>query len=803
MNSLVELLEQRIAPAVVINPQTIQWVDADGDTVQLSVSAKVDFTDPGFDPTSIFKFDVADAFDPGNENTPMTLQAVDFTSPLFNKANIDVSVITAGGNGEAEVGFINAFGNDLRKVAINGTLVAIDAGSINSRLAINTLEVGTFGTTDLDPYDLISNRSEVQGSIGKLIVHDNFYSSLVIDGGAKNDLKTATIAGSIIANDADDSMGQIFVENGKIGKLSITGSIDASLSSQDTAGLITAAKLQTVTIGGSVVGGDGDWSGALATANGHIGKVSISGDLVGGFGEYSGFINADNGKISKVDIGGSIIGGDGFNSGNVNADGKINSVTVGGNLVGGAGNASGSIYSADGGIGKAVIDGGIFGGDGELSGTVEAGSGHINKIIVGTNVEGGSGAFSGGIFATQGKLNAVDIGLAIYGGDGESSGAVRGEQINKIVVGQNVDQDSVIGGAGESSGLIFAQDKLNKAQLAGNLVGGDGMDSGLILSQGKLNFASLGNLIGGSGEGSGIVQGDMINKIVVGGDVVGGDAENSGNILSGIGGISRLTIDGDLLGGEESLTGVIWTGGVLKNGSIGGSVIGGTNPNGDVFKAGNISAGGIGKLKIAMDVVGGTVADDNNILSDAGSIRSASTINNLQIGRDIVGGNGETGENTTVVITAESNFKGNEKSDRVINSLSVAGNVDFALILGGYDANFGTNDLNGTNAHAQINKVTIGGNMVASSIASGVLPGPDGFGVGDTYIPSLTTPFSAIAKIVVGGSVSGDPGDMDAQFGFVAGDFKSVSVGGAKLDIPALGGSTPIDTNVNLHRPAI
>src|SRR5207253_2865633 len=85
--------------------------------------------------------------------------------------------------------------------------------------------------------------------------------------------------------------------------------------------------LASLTVGGSIIGGDTLFSGVVQTTNGgNIGKVKIGHDLRGGLGTASGGINSD-GKIGAVTIGGSQIGG-----GNVNgyliAQGDIGAISI-------------------------------------------------------------------------------------------------------------------------------------------------------------------------------------------------------------------------------------------------------------------------------------------------------------------------------------------------------------------------------------------------------------------------------------------------------------------------------------------
>src|SRR4030095_14458369 len=87
-------------------------------------------------------------------------------------------------------------------------------------------------------------------------------------------------------------------------------------------------------------------------------------------GEESGFIGTTagmGGKIESVTIGGSLVGGSGFpfvlpySSGEIYSDSTIGKIEIGGNLRGGTGDGSGWIQAV-GLLRKVVIHGSLLGG---------------------------------------------------------------------------------------------------------------------------------------------------------------------------------------------------------------------------------------------------------------------------------------------------------------------------------------------------------------------------------------------------------------------------------------------------------
>jgi hypothetical protein len=92
------------------------------------------------------------------------------------------------------------------------------------------------------------------------------------------------------------------------------------------------------------------------------------------------------------------------------------------------------------------------------------------------------------------------------------------------------------------------------------------------------------------------------------------------------------------------------------------------------------------------------------------------------------------------------------------------------------------------NGEAQIGKVFVGGDWIASNLATGVLPGADGlFGTADdTEIPGGTDQLaSSIAGIIINGQVMGTPSSVSStdHFGFVAEWVKSLKVHGVQIPL--------------------
>ena len=109
-------------------------------------------------------------------------------------------------------------------------------------------------------------------------------------------------------------------------------------------------------------------------------------------------------------------------------------------------------------------------------------------------------------------------------------------------------------------------------------------------------------------------------------------------------------------------------------------------------------------------------------------------------------------------------------------NVTIVGDIRFGELLGPRDGLIGPSD-------GRLGAVKIGGDFIASSIAVGVQPGPNGYGDGDTWLPGGTPDMLAtIASITIGGQALGTIGGTD-HYGIVAERILSLSIGGNKIPL--------------------
>lgn len=579
---LLEPLEPRLAPAVLVNPSTVTYTDVDGDLVTVKFSKNV--LDDQVFAEQVFKFDTA-----FSDQGPQQLQKIDLLEDTrFNDVSITVSVKKAGGgDGQANVGALLADSLVLKNVTVNGDLGRILVGDDSpSFFSIGKLDVGSLGVTGDNTISVIEGRAsqilirgDLQGSLE--ITRDT--GKIVIDGsvdGGKSALRPGTLT------------------TAEVGQLIIKGDIQGR--SMDNTGVVTLDSADKISIGGFIKGGANDGTGRLIVQN-DVQSLDIKGDIFGKAGAMSGQVVID-GMLGKGRIG-DIVGDDGVGSGGFFLNGDLGKSFTGGNVVGGDGENSGRLELGNGNSAKVAVKlGDISGGLGENSGNVQLdlGPAGLSKVSVG-DVTGhesnsdGTGKLT--IFGDLSKLQAGDI----TGGDGDGSGRISvNGNVGKLVAG------GITGGFGMGSGFLGIG-TLSSGIIKGDVQGGEGNLSGRIVIVDANKLQITGGFSGGAGASSGMLDaGGNVNKLTVVGPVTGGDGAFSGGLFIG-GDAGSLKLGADkgapsiIGGGGEQSGSVIIEGDVNKSLSTKGGIQGGGGDDSGVL---GVKGDVHGKAKIGGDLVG-------------------------------------------------------------------------------------------------------------------------------------------------------------------------------------------------------
>jgi len=769
MNTLLELLEPRIAPAVLVNPSTVTYQDVDGDLVTVKFSRPIFSSAAEAD--TVFAFSNSDTVSAGNNGTPTQLQSIDLSAlnnPLIQGIDITITAKKTPGNfgdGIANVGEISSSGANnynLGKVSVSGDLGRIEVGDTDPSTprAITSLSAGSMGLYGTATQDVGGNLvSKFFGGAGTISIKGDLRGAELLVMG---DLGSFNTKGSLIGGDTSES-GRLAVA-GNTGSVVIGGDLVGGAGSLSGRLVFTGTgTVGSISIGGSVIGGSGSISGSIYSNN-DITSLTIKGEVIGSSGSFSGFIDADGSSIKTLAIGGSLIGGTGIGSGRLEIDHGGTSLSIGGDMIGGAGDGSGTIaVNANESLNTLTIKGSVYGGNGNGSGSLSAMDAVVAKTIVGGNVVGAQGIDSGMLKADFGA--SVSIGGSLIGGTGLGSGSII--DTNSAVTFTTVFtiKGDLRGSGGSNSGSLISEGIVS-LMLGKSLIGGSGDFSGSVIAT-TLGFQQVtigGNVIGGSGYFSGNINGNTvgvmpIKQIDVKGGLYGSTGVNSGVIsISGGGTISKLSIGKDVRGG--SITGLFSTGttgciyvhdAFVSNASIGGSII-----------AGSVSGGGV--------------------LSDSGIVSFGGGVGKFALKGNLLGSTTNMAEIRLGVLASPTATNYN-----VANTLTIGGSVISGNILAGYDAS------GPVSGNVAIGKMSIGGNFIGSNIAVGVEAGGDGlFGTNDDSLIGTPTLISRIASLQIKGFAFGSTNTAE-QYGVVAAGFGSVSVAG--VNYPTNPGSPGFQLN--------
>ncbi len=207
---------------------------------------------------------------------------------------------------------------------------------------------------------------DVAGGIGTFTLKGNLVGGSTI-GSAKilvgKGVKTLNIAGSIIGGDARSS-ARVEI-SGRLETATIGGSL---LGTAANTAWLSAMSMGKVKIGRDVVGGTEPLSGLILPtfgATGDIDSLTIGGSIVGGRSNDTGAVMGGNFK--SLVIKGNIVGGTVFETGFVLSSGVIKSMTVGGSVrgqsAGGDAQSLVATISAKKGIDSLTINGDFVAGN--------------------------------------------------------------------------------------------------------------------------------------------------------------------------------------------------------------------------------------------------------------------------------------------------------------------------------------------------------------------------------------------------------------------------------------------------------
>jgi hypothetical protein len=494
--SSIEPLESRIAPAnlVAVNAatKTATWTDWDGDLVTLKWTGAAAPTFVSEDSGGLTL--LVDKITLTNANDALTLTVKAFGS----------------GDGRIDLGHLDATGIALKSWSSpKATIAEFDCGdTVNG--------IGSY----------------LSGGIG-IVPHTKFAGST---GDGVNDVKGAvgsfTVRGDLAAGQLAIAAGA----GGKIGSVTFTGSIrgDAPVAGILNGNLtITTGKLGSLTIGGSIIGGDGNSEGNVSVT-GSIGKALVKGSLIGGSNSFTGQLSL--GEVKSFVIGGNVVGGSAKFSGFGGAL-SATSFTLGGSIVGGTEAVTGVLsFNA---VQTAVIKGSIIGTNdvdpatnGEVATLdINGAAGSITlygDLIAGTVHTAGAASYNGAILVKDNVASITIKGSVLGNNDTRAYILAQGvapakpgnyNAIGKLTVGGDVEHAYIA--AGQGVNLSAFADRIGDAEtpdagIGSVTVGGNWLHSNLTAG---INDADSGGFDAGDTRDAG----DPTRQAVIGPVQIKGD----------------------------------------------------------------------------------------------------------------------------------------------------------------------------------------------------------------------------------------------------------------------------------------
>jgi hypothetical protein len=532
----IEPLESRIAPAMLMSPTQISFLDKSGQLATVTISKPL-FTAANVN--KVFTFDTGSVDGTTGTEQQLELFNVVKLGPAASTMAITISATT----GAVDVGYIKADGIDLGAVSVGGDLGRIHAGLTGTgHPAVASLTVNSLGvdgiSTQLAGGNLVSLFS---GPVPSITINGDLnQASIGVGGGSLGVIGALTVTGDIIG-----------------GAAAFSGSVR------------TQGGFDTIIVDGSIIGGGGTSSGVIGTA-GRIVSVTVDGSVLGGDGAFSGAILA-TGSITYAQINGDLRGGSGANSGELGSANVLQTVVIESSVQGGTGNLSGTILAGHG-INSVTITNGLVGNNGANSGEIGTG-GNIGTVTVGhyglvtpviitggqggalpqdgtyQGVEDGQGADSGTIHAA-GDINSVTIGGSLNG----YYTAEEGGDIRPAIHHRGISNNNSFYGNGNGSGVISAGGSITSVDITSDVYDGgivSGASIGTVTIAGTLADESgihahnsiTSVSVNASGENITIARPGVISRV---GFTPGeGDGIDNSEILADIGGIGQILAGGN------------------------------------------------------------------------------------------------------------------------------------------------------------------------------------------------------------------------------------------------------------------
>lgn len=425
----------------------------------------------------------------------------DNSVPALNNAILDFAASFNGGvQSSTSMGNVSVGGSVIGGIASYSGVIFVG----NENFAGNQATPGVGLPGDIGTNNGINEPFATAGNMGTVTVKGS-----VIGGGLVSTFPNGNSGGASGWIKADGGMGAVKISGDVIGSI---GAYSGAIQARGVGIAASKATIPSVSVGGSVRGGQGFDSGAIFAgspdvlqqvppAATFIGSIKITGSLYAGFGNISGTLYADGG-INSVNIGGSIVG---------DTSGALDGVQQGG----------GAIVSGAG-LGTVTIKGGVYGEFGPTGGGIYAYGGGIKSISIGRDLTGSTA--STGIYAA-GAISSLSVGGSIIGAapGGGVVFVLSDTAINKLTVKGRVENADILAGSGFYNAIIGGTGNAD-AQIGTVSVGQDWVASNLAAGTDSSNANNFFGFLGDqtvAGNNVDIGLASRIASITIKGNVVG------------------------------------------------------------------------------------------------------------------------------------------------------------------------------------------------------------------------------------------------------------------------------------------
>jgi hypothetical protein len=327
-------LEARETPATLVDASTLTYRDVDGDSVVVKLSKPV--LDSPATVASVF------TFAPGPVLGGEQLRSINLTGLAANQVKgIGITVaatrsLVNGGDGFAAVGSINATGADIGDVIVDGDLGDIHAGDAKFKTScVGVLRVNSMGRYGTGTGGTLA--SALTGKVGSIAVKTSIVgASVQITGDTDSKLGGLTVGGSLVGG-ATNRSGAVTV-TGDIG-LAIGGNLRGG-AGDNSARVLAGGRLLSLTVGGPLIGGQGAANEAACVRAGKdISPILIKGSIdgsvrpvtisaVGSPAPLTTDVAIRSLAVRGDVVGATVLAGYNQNSQPVNADAQVGPVSV-------------------------------------------------------------------------------------------------------------------------------------------------------------------------------------------------------------------------------------------------------------------------------------------------------------------------------------------------------------------------------------------------------------------------------------------------------------------------------------------